>query len=165
MNKDTYTSMINWIKQQSGLALAIRTANKLLTAVVYVSFIIFVLWLIINNGKWINVLIITGVPFVCLSVVRKMIGRKRPYEIYGIEPLIEREKKGDSFPSRHIFSAFVIATTMGFINIYLGIAIGIIGLLVAILRVIGGVHFISDVMAGMILGIAGAVIGVSIIGI
>ena len=94
-----------------------------------------------------------------------MIGRKRPYEIYGTEPIIGREKTGDSFPSRHIFSAFIIATTMGYVNIYLGIAIGIIGFAVAILRVVGGVHFISDVAAGMIIGIVSAMIGVSIIGI
>lgn len=166
MNKDTYTTMMNWIKQRQSVVSAIRIGNKILTMLVYVSFIVFVGWMIAtDNQGWIRVLLITGIPFVLLSAFRKILARKRPYEVYDSEPVIKRSKTGDSFPSRHIFSAFVIATTLGSINIYIGLALGIVGLLVAILRVVGGVHFISDVLAGMVIGVLSGIIGVVVIGI
>ena len=69
------------------------------------------------------------------------------------ESVIPKDKKGQSFPSRHVYSAFIIAFTfmnvsaVNHIFLYVGIVLALIAMLVAVIRVISGVHFISDVFA------------------
>ena len=75
------------------------------------------------------------------------------------EPIIKKEKEGNSFPSRHVFSAFVIATTFIYANLELGICLFAISCLIAVLRVIGGVHFPKDVIVGAITGSICGVLG------
>ena len=62
-------------------------------------------------------------------------------------------------PSRHVFSAFVIGMAFLHMNIVLGIIILIIGCLMAVIRVIVGVHFPRDVIAGAVIGILSGIIG------
>lgn len=57
------------------------------------------------------------------------------------------------------FSMFVIAVTV--YNFYKvpGLVIGAAGIVMAVVRVVGGVHFPKDVIAGAIIGIVSGVIG------
>ena len=57
-------------------------------------------------------LAIPGISFVAVSIFRKCYNAKRPYEIYDFKPLIPKDTIGKSFPSRHVFSIFVIGTTL-----------------------------------------------------
>lgn len=82
----------------------------------------------------------------CL-VLRRIIDRPRPYEIYGFQPLISRDKKGQSFPSNHTTSAFVIALAFIYLSPYGGWVL-IPAVTVALSRVVTGVHWLSDVLAG-----------------
>lgn len=52
-------------------------------------------------------------------------------------------------PSRHTACAFIIAMAFMYVSIPLGIAYLIISAFIMISRVLAGVHFISDVIAGM----------------
>ena len=70
-----------------------------------------------------------------------------------MEPVLEKDTKGQSFPSRHVFSAFVIATSCIRILPLYAVTVFIAGAAIMIIRVIGTVHFVSDVLAGMITGI------------
>ena len=90
---------------------------------------------------------------------RKKFDAPRPYTVYNYEPIIKKEKEGNSFPSRHVFSAFVIATTFIYANLELGICLFAISCLIAVLRVIGGVHFPKDVIVGAITGSICGVLG------
>ena len=47
--------------------------------------------------------------FILVSVIRKCIDAKRPYEKYNIKPLFVKDTKGESMPSRHVFSITIIA--------------------------------------------------------
>lgn len=60
-----------------------------------------------------------------------------------------KNKKGESMPSRHTACAFIIAMAFMYVSIPIGIAYLIISALIMISRVLAGVHFISDVIAGM----------------
>ena len=91
--------------------------------------------------------------FLIVTIFRKLINKQRPYEKLPIQSLIKKEKKGQSFPSRHVFSIFLIATLWFYFWKPIGIFLLIAGIFLAIVRVIGGVHFISDVCAGAFLGI------------
>lgn len=103
------------------------------------------------------------VPYVIVTVVRKFINAKRPYEIYGFYTAPQKNKTGQSFPSRHVFSCFVIATLAYSVSLWLSIALFVVGACLAMARVLLGIHFIRDVLAGAIIGVISGVIGIIII--
>lgn len=128
--------------------------NTLLTGVVYVVYPLFLLWLMWNrDGRWIKAAAVPAVFFVLLSVVRRYINRPRPYETWGISPLIQKDTRGKSMPSRHVFSAAVIA--MAFLSVCppMGVFFLIWSGMLALARVLGGVHYPSDVLSGLLIGV------------
>lgn len=88
-----------------------------------------------------------------LSLGRSLYNRPRPYQTWAIQPLIKKDSLGKSFPSRHVFSATVIAMLALTLNPWLGGAMLFLAGALAFLRVLGGVHYPSDVMAGYAIGI------------
>ena len=134
--------------------------NRLITTSVYITYPIVLFYLVyLRDVRFWRVLLAPGISFVFVSIFRHYVNAPRPYEVADIEPIIEKETTGNSFPSRHVFSIFVIATTLYFISKPLGILLMIAGVLLAILRVVGGVHFPRDVIAGAIIGIISGVLG------
>lgn len=104
-----------------------------------------------------------GVPLAALSLVRAKLDRPRPYEVYGLEPLIPKDTRGKSFPSRHVFSICVIGTSLMYLTPGLGAALLMLGALLAMARVVSGVHYTSDVLVGAIVGVLSAVIGFGLV--
>lgn len=134
--------------------------NLLITTLIYITYPLVLFYLIYTrNERFWRVLLAPAISFVFVSMIRHYIDAPRPYEVKEIDPIIKKETKGNSFPSRHVFSAFVIATTLYFISKPLGILLMIAGFLLAVLRVIGGVHFPRDVIVGAIIGIVSGVLG------
>ncbi len=101
--------------------------------------------LITKNSMLIHATLKPLVAFLFVTILRKIIHRPRPFEIFSIEPLISH-KSGESFPSRHCVSAFIIAFVCFYANNIFGILMCIIALLLSIGRILCGVHFISDVL-------------------
>ena len=99
-----------------------------------------------------------AVTFAALSVFRAVYNAPRPYE-QGIDSLMKKNTAGHSFPSRHVFSAFMIAVTWYAVYPGVGIALLTVGALLAAIRVVGGVHYPRDVIAGAAVGIAASLIG------
>ena len=75
--------------------------------------------------------------------------RERPYEIYNYEPLLSH-KSGQSFPSRHTLSAVIIALVCYDIHMILGIVMLVLACIIALSRIIAGLHHISDVIVAII---------------
>ncbi|MBR2971624.1 MAG: phosphatase PAP2 family protein [Clostridia bacterium] len=110
--------------------------------------------------------IMAAVPFVILSVLRVLIDSQRPYEVFDIQEfseLREKKKSGRSFPSRHVFSAFLIGVLWIPYALPFGIAAILLGVLMAAERVARGIHFIQDVLVGAVIGILSGVIGILIL--
>ena len=127
--------------------------NTLLTRVVYVVYPMFLIRLIWDRDeRWIACAAVPAVFFVLLSVVRNYINRPRPYETWNLLPLIHKDTRGKSMPSRHVFSAAVIAMAFLSVSLPVGIFFLIWSFLLALIRVLGGVHYPSDVLAGLLLG-------------
>lgn len=101
------------------------------------------------------------VGFVTLTIFRAAVNRPRPYETFGMEPVIPKDTKGKSFPSRHVFSAMMIAFTYLFLvePIGPGILLLLAAILIAVIRIMSGVHYISDVLVGAAWAVASAVLG------
>lgn len=98
--------------------------------------------LIINNG-----------------VIKNLVCRTRPYDAVSDLKLIIERQHDYSFPSGHTASSFVSATVF-FRNLpkYIGIPALVLACLIAISRLYVGVHYPSDVIAGVVSGIFLAVI-------
>ena len=96
-----------------------------------------------------------------LSVFRSAVNRPRPYEAFELPPVIKKDTKGHSFPSRHVFSATIIAMTFILHSpwSWLGIIFLAVSLLLAVVRVVSGVHYISDVVAGIVVAVVASVLG------
>ena len=93
-----------------------------------------------------------AVGFIVVTVMRKIINLPRPYEVYTFYEVTPRDKKGQSFPSRHCYSAAVIATLGWILSPFVTVAVGIMTLLIAVARVVTGIHFVRDVLVGIALG-------------
>ena len=105
---------------------------------------------------------VAAVPFVAVSVLRKIINAPRPYELIGDFPHRPKNKSGESFPSRHTFSAFLIATLLLPWSVAVGASLYAVGALLAAARVLLGIHFVRDVTAGAAVGIISGIIGIII---
>ena len=133
------------------LAKSLHICNRILTAVVVMAYPILLLEMLLRKDMAIVKTVFVPMDgFIVVSVFRYLVNRPRPYEKFQMQPVIPKDKKGQSFPSRHVFSAAIIALTFLTMPEYWlvgGILLGFAAIL-AVIRVISGVHFISDVLAG-----------------
>lgn len=138
----------------------INPLNNFITISIYCLYPVVLAFLAFTqDGRFWRALFTPAISFVIVSIFRNFINAPRPYEVSDTVPIIKKETKGKSFPSRHVFSVFVIATTLFYIFKPLGILLMLAGILLAVLRVVGGVHFSRDVIAGAIIGIFSGVLG------
>ena len=103
------------------------------------------------------------VGYVAVSVMRKIIDAPRPYELYSFYEIKPKKKSGRSFPSRHAYSAFAIATLTFVLSTIFGFLFLALALVICVCRVLTGIHFIRDVVAGAIIGILSGVLGIVLI--
>lgn len=155
MKKETYLYFSKKIAQLPHGALLVNIVGKCLTYLTAFSYLSVLLFLLFQR-RYLEGAVLLFVPmvtFFLVSLFRSSYGAKRPYEIYDIEPLIKKETVKKSFPSRHVFSIYVIGTSLCFFSLPLGIAICAAGLILAVIRVVTAVHFPKDVICGAILGV------------
>lgn len=115
------------------------------------------------EGAYIDTLILGGsamVGFVFVTVLRAILNKPRPYEVYDFYAVNPSEREGKSFPSRHCFSAFVIATLSIPLSPLSAVAVFLMAFIIALCRVLTGIHFIRDALVGAIIGILFGVLGI-----
>lgn len=148
---------------------SILILNSVLTKAVYLLYPLLLVYLAVNHltdkaPGFIPAVLVPGISFVLVSVFRSKINAPRPYEMPGAQPpIIQKDAPGKSFPSRHVFSIFVIAVTVFWVWHVPGVLVGIAGAVLSWCRVAGGVHFPRDVIAGALIGIGCGVIGYYVI--
>jgi membrane-associated phospholipid phosphatase len=86
----------------------------------------------------------------------------RPFVVLHFTPLIAHARDA-GFPSDHATAAGAVAAGLTFLSWRLGLVTWLVALLIAFSRVYVGVHFPQDVLAGLALGAAVAVIGVFLV--
>ncbi len=150
MTEEQYNNMLHWIRQHDTLAAWLPVIMRTITHATAIGYACL-LFILFQNGDTQGLyesILIPAVSFAAVSLFRYFAKAKRPYERYDIEPLVEKESTGNSFPSRHVFSIMIIAGTFFQQSVGLGIFFFVLGIILAILRVITGLHFIKDVVAG-----------------
>jgi membrane-associated phospholipid phosphatase len=124
-----------------------------LTALFYASYAALCIWLwLTDREKLKRVLAVPAACYISGSLIRKAINSPRPADRM---PEMKREsakKGGKSFPSRHCFSAAVIAAAFAWIDPRAGLAAGIAAAAMAAERVLEGAHFVWDAAAGLAYG-------------
>lgn len=100
-----------------------------------------------------------GVPFVLVSLLRRVIKAPRPYELYDFLENPVKNSTGNSFPSRHSFSIFAIGALCLFVSLPVGIITLALGVVLCFCRVALGLHFVRDVLAGALVGLTTSLIG------
>ncbi len=85
------------------------------------------------------------------EVIRLFYHRPRPYLALHLPHLLS--DTAYSFPSGHTIFLFALATSMLFVNKKLARWLYVAGIAIGLARVAAGVHYPSDIIGGMILGI------------
>lgn len=156
MQRETYLRVFEKIQSRKNGVLLIRVSGRVLTYVTALCYIVAVAVSFVKSGYRAGavLVLVPALSFMAVSVFRKCFNARRPYEIYGFKPLIEKDTKGKSFPSRHVFSIFVIGSTVFWVNAAAGVIVCLMGCILAAIRIAVGVHFPKDVVAGGMIGLA-----------
>ena len=160
MRENTYKKMLNFMCRHKILKNAAITLGKTITIAVYIFYPMLLFYLYyIKSTQFLRILLIPLISFTVLSIVRYFLNMPRPYEKYDIIPLYNKKTKGKSCPSRHTFSAFVIGFCIMYISVPLGAVIVLLAVILAVTRVVCGIHFIRDVVWGLIAAVLSALMG------
>ena len=160
MNEDFYRRMTDSINARRYGPGMVNFMDKTLTMLVFIAYPALLIYVYMFFEKKLLLYILW--PFFCflaMSIIRRKINAKRPYEIFDFKPVIKKDTIGNSFPSRHIFSAFLIGMAFFSLNKRAGAEIFILASILSFIRVVGGVHFIKDVLVGAATGLVLGFIG------
>lgn len=160
-----YRQITSGIRGRKRPLRALPALNRLLTGLMYLAYPLLLAAILIREGRgqgrkallnsdFLKCLLIPAGGFAAETALRAGINRPRPYETWKLDPLIHKDTRGKSFPSRHVFSSVIISMAYLFICPAAGAFFLAVSALTALLRVIGGVHYPSDVAAGYGLGAA-----------
>ena len=153
-----YVGVGKWLYSRPRLALVAKWTEIVSVAFIVLTYVIFatLMALIDSPLRALVYIIVTGVAFFGVSMLRVWLDCKRPYELYDFASLgISVDcKAGRGFPSRHVFSAFIVGTLILPSMLWLGIAVLALGVLIGFIRVVMGKHFLKDVLTGAGIGAA-----------
>ena len=159
--QEWYDHIAGNIENKPFLLSLLRTFNRFMTVVMPMIYLtlLAVTYLQQGLGKQVGIyLFIPASGFVILSFLRKKINALRPYEVWEIVPLLDRDSPGQSMPSRHVFSATIISMACLHASLSVGVILLVLSALLGLVRVSGGVHYPKDVVVGYICGLAWGVL-------
>ena len=151
--QEWYDYIASNIGNEPFLLRLLRTFNRFMTVVMPMVYLTLLATTYFQEGLRRQILIYVFIPasgFVILSFLRKKINALRPYEVWEIVPLLDRDSPGQSMPSRHVFSATIISMACLHASLSVGVILLVLSALLGLVRVLGGVHFPKDVVVGYI---------------
>ena len=159
--QEWYDHIAGNIENKPFLQSLLRTFNRFMTVVMPMIYLtlLAVTYLQEGLGKQVGIyLFIPASGFVILSFLRKKINAPRPYEVWEIVPLLDRDSPGQSMPSRHVFSATIISMACLHASLTMGMICLTLSAFLGLVRVLGGVHYPKDVVVGYICGLVWGVL-------
>ena len=159
--QEWYDHIAGKIKNNPLFLRLLRVFNRLMTVVMPIVYLTLLVATYLQQGLGKQVGIYLFIPasgFVILSFLRKKINALRPYEVWEIVPLLDRDSPGQSMPSRHVFSATIISMACLHASLTMGMICLTLSAFLGLVRVLGGVHYPKDVVVGYICGLVWGVI-------
>ena len=142
-----------------GRAKALR-APTLLCAAIYCASLLYLMFT--GDGRIVRAVLVPAACFAVVTALRPLIGKQRPYDRYGAPPVgAYSPGKGKSMPSRHTASAAAVACAVIYVfpTVPVILAMVLLCLIIAALRVLAGQHDVSDVLAALALSMVLSLIG------
>lgn len=114
-------------------------------------------------GLGMGIALVIGL-LVCNVTLKPLVMRPRPYDyqadvFHKIIPLLVEKQHDFSFPSGHTIASFEAATVIAINNKKWGIAAVVLAVLISFSRLYLYLHYPTDVLASVVLGIAFAFLG------
>ena len=159
--QEWYGHIAGNIKNNQFHLMLLRSFNRFMTVVMPIVYLTLLATTYLQQEFGKQVLMYVFVPatgFVILSFLRKKINSPRPYEVWEIVPLLDRDSSGQSMPSRHVFSATIISMACLHASLTMGMICLTLSAFLGLVRVLGGVHYPKDVVVGYICGLVWGVI-------
>ena len=159
--QEWYDHMAANIENKPFLLSLLRTFNRFMTVVTPMIYLTLLATTYFQEGFGKQILIYVFIPasgFVILSFLRKKINAPRPYEVWEIVPILDRDSPGQSMPSRHVFSATIISMACLHASLSVGVILLVLSAFLGLVRVLGGVHYPKDVVVGYMCALVWGVI-------
>ena len=154
--QEWYQNISSRLTSHPPLLFLLRSFNRLMTVAMPLVYLALLVTTYLQLGLSQQVGIYLFIPasgFVILSLFRKKINHPRPYETWDICPLLEKDSSGQSMPSRHVFSATIISMAYFHAWTLIGMILLICSGVLALVRVLCGVHYPKDVLVGYVCGL------------
>ena len=133
------------LRSRPGVVRALRVLNRGIVGVFYAAYAVLLGWACATDPwKLAPLSGVVALGFAAVSAYRSCLNAPRPYERCAISPLIVRDA----------FSAFAIAASWFAASVPVAVVLLVAAGALAVCRVLGGVHFPRDVVAGAFIGSA-----------
>ena len=160
MGAERYRKVFAWFSSRPDAFRWLVRLNRWLPRLFYVLYPALLAALgALRDARFLRVLLVPAAAFALCTLLRRAVRAQRPCERLQIEPLIAHRGTRNSFPSRHMACAAVIAAAYGCVYPAAGFALGVLAIGIAVVRVLAGIHFPRDVAAGAALGLGVGVLG------
>ena len=159
MTSERYEKLVAPLRRHPRAVAALAGVNQALTALCYTVYPLLLLFLLgERDARFWRCLLVPAVSFAAVTLFRSGCNAPRPYE-QGIDALLKKKRTGHSFPSRHVFSAVMIAVTAAYLLPALSVPLFVAAALLALIRVLGGIHYPRDVFCGALFALIAGGIG------
>ena len=159
MTSERYEKLVAPLRRHPRAVAALAGVNQALTALCYTVYPLLLLFLLgERDARFWRCLLVPAVSFAAVTLFRSACNAPRPYE-QGIDALLKKKRTGHSFPSRHVFSAVMIAVTAAYLLPALSVPLFVAAALLALIRVLGGIHYPRDVFCGALFALIAGGIG------
>ena len=145
---------------------SIVVADKALVIFIAVAYLASIVLLAVRGEvlSAVRVVLVPAITFALVTYLRNRWDTPRPYEDFPeIDPIIEKDERGRSMPSRHVSSAVIIACALAWQHMDWGALAFAACVVVAFTRIVGGVHYPRDVAVGAAISLVCGILGFVII--
>ncbi len=145
---------LNHLSQSQRIALFFKTISRLGDGPFWYVMLLSV-WTMQSLAYGLNILylvVMGSIGTLIYKFLKNKTTRPRPYQVHQVIVLGERPLDHFSFPSGHTLHAVMVTITLGYIQPLLLILMLPFTILVALSRMVLGLHYPSDVIVGAIIG-------------
>ncbi len=163
MNKEIYIKLMNYWQEHKRFCKSMIAVEKAAEIIVIISYIALLFYSLYGDiGFALRSAVTSIIALYICTLLRFVINARRPYQVYEALPAMNKDTKGQSFPSRHLTSVAVISISMLYMGVAFGCVFFALMLIMGALRVLLGVHFVRDVTVGAAIGLVIGILGVYI---